>query len=30
MFLPIGGLFIFLRFTQWTINAFKEAKKEVK
>lgn len=30
MFLPIGGIFIFLSFTQWTINIFKQAKKEVK
>ncbi len=30
MFIPIGGIFIFLSFTQWTINIFKEAKKEVK
>lgn len=30
MFIPVGGIFIFLSFTQWTINIFKEAKKEVK
>ena len=29
-FIPIGGLFIFIRFTQWTINVFRQAKKEVK
>jgi len=30
MFLPIGGAFIFIRFTQWTINEFNKAKKEEK
>lgn len=25
-FLPIGGIFIFIRFTLWTINAFKQSK----
>lgn len=25
-FLPIGGIFIFIRFTLWTINTFKQSK----
>lgn len=29
MFLPVGGFFILIRFTQWTINIFKQSK-EVK
>ena len=29
-FIPIGGLFLVIRFTQWTINVFRQAKKEVK
>jgi TRAP-type C4-dicarboxylate transport system permease small subunit len=28
-FVPLGGVFILIRFTQWTINAFKQSK-EVK
>ncbi|MEL7648974.1 MAG: TRAP transporter small permease [Sedimentibacter sp.] len=30
MFLPVGGFFILIRFTQWTINIFLNSKKEVK
>lgn len=30
MFLPIGGIFILLRFTEWTIKAFKQSDKEGK
>ena len=29
-YIVIGAAFIFVRFTQWTINAFKQPKKEVK
>ncbi|MGB4439166.1 MAG: TRAP transporter small permease subunit, partial [Sedimentibacter sp.] len=29
-YIVIGAAFIFIRFTQWTINAFKQPKKEVK
>lgn len=29
MMIPVGGLFILIRFTEWTINAFKQSK-EVK
>lgn len=28
MFVPIGGLFIFIRFTQWCVGEFKKAKEE--
>ncbi|WP_326907725.1 TRAP transporter small permease [Sedimentibacter sp. MB31-C6] len=28
MFLPIGGLFIFIRFTQFTVNMFRQKKEE--
>lgn len=28
MFLPVGGLFIFIRFTQFTVNMFRQKKEE--
>lgn len=28
-YVPIGGLFIFIRYTQWLVEIFKNAKKEV-
>jgi len=29
-YIVIGAVFTFIRFTEWTINAFKQSKKEVK